>query len=106
VLSWLRPAAPHRILLRYKDLAREPRAAVERTMATLLPDLRPLTDAQIPSFAELQETEGGFFRRGHMASHLDKLPHELLALFWTQPGNATAMRLLGYTEFADDGHPA
>jgi hypothetical protein len=39
-----------------------------------------------------------FFRRGEAQSHRDEMPHELHDLFWAQPENATAMRLLGYDE--------
>lgn len=96
VLSWLQPAAPHRVVLRYEDLVREPHAVVEPIVAALVPDLKPLTDASIPSFADLQLADGRFFRRGHTATHRDEMPDELHELFWAQPANVTAMELLGY----------
>jgi hypothetical protein len=42
VLSWLRPTAPHRVVLRYEELIREPGAAAGRVMAAVAPDLRSL----------------------------------------------------------------
>jgi hypothetical protein len=96
VLSWLRPPMPHRAVLRYEELVREPRTIVERVMAALAPELGPGTDAQIPSFAELQQADDRFFRRGLTATYLDELPDELHRLFWAQTDNATAMQLLGY----------
>lgn len=102
ILSWLRPSVPHRTLLRYEDVVREPRSAVERVLSVLVADLRPLVDAQIPSFAELQQTDDRFFRRGLTASHRDEMPDELHKLFWSQPDNVVAMRLLGYADPAAD----
>ncbi|MEU6785582.1 sulfotransferase domain-containing protein [Nonomuraea angiospora] len=96
VLSWLRPPAPHRVMLRYEELIREPRRTVENVLATLAPTLRPLPDARIPAFAELRQIDGGFFRRGHTGTHSDELPEELHQLFWSRPDNVTAMELLGY----------
>jgi hypothetical protein len=106
VLSWLRPLAPHRAVLRYEELAREPRTVVERVMAALVPKLGPLADAQIPSFAELQQADDRFFRRGLTATHRDELPDELHRLFWAQPDNATAMQLLGYEVPIGDAYRA
>lgn len=96
VLSWLQPAVPHREVLRYEELAREPTATVERVIAALVPQLRPLADAQIPSFTELQQADDRFFRRGLTGTHRDELPDDLHQLFWTQPDNVAAMRSLGY----------
>ncbi|HLU74966.1 MAG TPA: sulfotransferase domain-containing protein [Nonomuraea sp.] len=100
VLSWLRPPAPHRIVLRYEDLIREPRRTVERTLATLAPELQPLPDARIPTFAELHQLDGDFFRRGHPGTHTDELPEDLHQLFWSRPDNVTAMELLGYSRYS------
>ncbi|MBM0274789.1 sulfotransferase domain-containing protein [Micromonospora tarensis] len=102
VLSWLRPPAPHRVVLRYEELAREPRAAIEQVMATLVPQLRPLADARIPSFTELQQSDDRFFRKGLIGAHRDELPDELHHLFWAQPDNVAAMQLLGYGTKTDD----
>ncbi|GAA1672133.1 hypothetical protein GCM10009733_081650 [Nonomuraea maheshkhaliensis] len=96
VLSRLRPPAPHRVPLRHEDLIREPRRAVEQAVAALVPSLRPLPDARIPTFAELRQVDGGFFRRGHTGTHADELPDELHRLFWSRPDNVAAMELLGY----------
>jgi hypothetical protein len=103
VLSWLQPPAPHRVLLRYEDLVRNPRTNVERAVATVAPRLRPLPNARIPSFSELQRADDRFFRRGHTATHRDELPDELHELFWSQPDNSAAMRLLGYERAEVDG---
>lgn len=96
VLSWLQPAVQHRVLLRYDDLAREPRVSVERVMTTLLPGLRPREDATIPTFADLQRVDHAFFRRGRPGTHRDELPDELHELFWSKADNAAAMALLGH----------
>jgi hypothetical protein len=96
VLSWLRPPVPHRVLLRYENLIQHPRNAVEQVVAALVPELRPIADVRIPPFAELHQTDGRFFRRGHTATHRDELSDELQELFWSEPDNRQAMRLLGY----------
>ncbi|MFG1881899.1 sulfotransferase domain-containing protein [Micromonospora sp. NPDC049102] len=96
VLSWLLPEAPHRVALRYEELVLRPRAAIERVMQTLVPQLGPLADAQIPSFAELKQSDDRFFRRGLTNTHRDELPAELHQLFWAQSDNVAAMQLLGY----------
>jgi hypothetical protein len=96
VLSWLRPPAPHRVVLRYEELAHEPRGAAERVVTALVPDLRPLADARIPSFAELRQVDDRFFRRGLTGTYRDELPDDLHQLFWSRQDNAAAMELLGY----------
>lgn len=106
VLSWLLPPAPHRVLLRYEDLTQRPRAAVERVMQAVTPQLRPAADARIPSFAELQQADDRFFRRGITGTHRDELPGELHQLFWAQPDNVAAMQLLGYGTRLDDSSPS
>ncbi|MCP2356531.1 hypothetical protein HD597_003551 [Nonomuraea thailandensis] len=100
VLSWLRPPAPQRVMLRYEELISRPRPAVENVLATLAPALRPLPDARIPTFAELHRVDGGFFRRGHTGTHADELSEELHQLFWSRPDNVAAMELLGYARDA------
>ncbi|MFB4269268.1 sulfotransferase domain-containing protein [Nonomuraea sp. GTA35] len=97
VLSWLHPPVPHRVMLRYEELIREPRRSVKKVLATLAPSLRPLPDAHIPTFAELHQVDDGFFRRGHTGTHSDELPEELHQLFWSRPDNVTAMKMLGYS---------
>jgi hypothetical protein len=101
VLSWLLPPAPQRVVLRYEELVQKPRAAVERVIHTLTPQLRPAADVQIPSFTELQQADDRFFRRGLTNTHRDELPEELHQLFWAQPDNVAAMQLLGYGTRAD-----
>jgi hypothetical protein len=97
LLSWLVPPAPHRIMLRYEDLAREPRASVERVMAELaLPGITPRGGGGVPSFEELHAIDSGFFRRGRAGTHVDELPDDLHELFWSRPDNRAAMALLGY----------
>ncbi|MEW9555958.1 sulfotransferase domain-containing protein [Nonomuraea sp. NPDC050783] len=100
VLSWLRPPAPHRVMLRYEELIREPRRTVEKALDRLVPALRPLPDARVPTFAELHQVDSGFFRRGHTGTHADELTEELHQLFWSRPDNVTAMELLGYSRDA------
>ncbi len=94
VLSWLRPPAPHRVVLTYAELVADPAASVDRVMAVIAPDLRPDRNAVIPAFDELRQVDSGFFRRGAVGSHLDELPPELLELFWAQPDNRDAMELV------------
>jgi Sulfotransferase domain len=96
VLSWLCPTEPHRVVLSYEELVREPRAVAGRVMAAVARDLRPLAGSRIPSFAELHRIDDGFFRRGRTSSHRDEMPAELHELFWSKPDNVAAMRLLGY----------
>jgi hypothetical protein len=95
VLSWVRPVAPHRIMLRYEDLTRDPRAAVIPVVAALAPALVRRSDAVIPSFEELRAHDDRFFRRGRTGAHRDEMPAELHELFWSRPGNREAMALLG-----------
>ncbi|MFE9960327.1 sulfotransferase domain-containing protein [Micromonospora sp. NPDC005299] len=96
-LSWLLPPAPHRVMLRYEDLVREPRASVQRVMAELLlSGITPRVDVGIPSFEELHAIDPGFFRRGQAGTHLDELSDDLHQLFWSRPDNCAAMTLLGY----------
>ncbi|WP_127505940.1 sulfotransferase domain-containing protein [Actinoplanes solisilvae] len=96
VLSWLRPPAPHRVVLRYEDLIRDPQAAVNPIIATVAPALGLLPQAAIPSLDELRRHDALFFRRGRTGSHQDELPVELHQLFWSQADNQAAMNLLGY----------
>lgn len=65
-------------------------------MTTLVPHLRPRQGASIPTFADLRQVDGGFFRRGRSGSHKDELPDELHELFWSKADNTTAMTLLGH----------
>lgn len=96
VLSWLRPPAPHRVVLRYEKLTREPRRAVEESMAALLPQMQPNAHARIPSFAELGRVDDRFFRRGRAGTHREEMSDELHMLFWSNPDNITAMSILGH----------
>ena len=81
-----------------EDLIADPRESVERAVSSLLPELVPSADAVIPSFSDLHGVDPLFFRRGVAHSHRDEMPDELHELFWAQPENATAMRLLRYDE--------
>lgn len=101
VLSWLEPPAPHRVVLRYEDLVRDPIGVVAPAVRSLLPHLEPDLDARIPTFAELHERDAGFFRRGTTGSHRDELPAALEAAFWARPENERAMQLLGYSRSSD-----
>jgi hypothetical protein len=98
VLSWLGADDASVALLRYEDLIVDPRGSVERVVSSLLPELAPSVDAVIPSFSELHDIDPLFFRRGVAQSHRDEMSDELRELFWAQPENATAMRLLRYEE--------
>jgi hypothetical protein len=96
VLSWLADPDPAHVVLRYEDLVARPLDAVRRVVDRLGLDVRPTDDASVPSFAELQEIDSGFFRRGRTGSHRDELPDDLHELFWSLPDNRAAMELLGY----------
>ncbi len=102
VLSWLRPPAPHRIVLRYEDLIHDPRAAVTPMIAALAPALAPRPSAAIPSLAELKRHDDRFFRRGRTGSHHDELSARLHQLFWSQTDNQAAMTLLRYPRTYND----
>ncbi len=96
VLSWLQPAHPGRVVLRYEELIDDPRAAVRRVTGALDLGLAPAASAVIPGFAELHRVDGRFFRRGLAGTYRDELPGDLHQAFWDQPGNAAAMALLGW----------
>jgi hypothetical protein len=102
VLSWLRPSAPHRVVLRYEDLIRDPHAAVTPIIATVAPVLGLRPEAATPSLEELRGHDDLFFRRGRTGSHQDELPTELHQLFWSRVDNQAAMALLGYPRPDDD----
>jgi hypothetical protein len=96
VLGWLQPAHPGRVVLRYEELIDNPEAAVRRVADGLRLGLEPATAAAIPTFAELHQVDGRFFRRGFSGTYCDELPEDLHQTFWAQPGNAVAMALLGW----------
>ena len=60
----------------------------------MAPTLTPLPDPSIPSLADLQKSDDGFFRRGRAGSHEDEMPADLHDLFWSRPDNRAAMALL------------
>ena len=97
VLSWLQAAHPGRVVLRYEELTGNPGAAVRRVTDALGLGLEPAAAAAIPTFAELHQVDGRFFRRGFTGTYRDELPEDLHQAFWGQPGNAAAMALLGCT---------
>jgi hypothetical protein len=88
VLSWVKPPAPQRVLLRYEDLVHEPRGSGHEAVA----------DAVIPSFADLHGVDPRFFRRGRTGTYRDELPPDLHRLFWSRPENVEAMAILGYPD--------
>lgn len=95
VLSWLRSSGGSRAVLHYEELVKEPAAAVTATMKALRFTALPCPEAHIPTFAELQRVDQGFFRRGLAGSHADEMPRDLHDLFWSIPDNAAAMALIG-----------
>lgn len=96
VLSWLQPPSASHVLVRYEDLVREPASAVQDALARLSLPLRPPDAAPLPTFAELSQIDGGFFRRGAADAWKTEMPEALLDLFWSREDNRTAMNLLGY----------
>jgi hypothetical protein len=95
VLSWLQPAVPQRVALRYEDLTADPAGSTIGLMDGLAPEMRPRPHVLVPSFSELREADETFFRRGLVGSHRDEMPEALHDLFWSRPDNVAAMRLLG-----------
>lgn len=102
VLSWLRPPAPHRVVLRYEHLTRDPHAAVAPIIATVAPALALRPEPAVPSFDELRAHDNQFFRRGHTGTHQQELSAEMHQLFWSRPDNRAAMALLGYPQPDDE----
>lgn len=96
VLSWWADPDPAHALLRYEDLVASPLESVRSVVERLLPDTVAVDGATVPSFAELQQVDAGFFRRGRTGSHRDELPADLHDLYWSVPDNRAAMELLGY----------
>lgn len=95
VLAWLNKTAPT-VVLKYDDLVADAAKAVMNAVSSLMLPLSPITGAAPPKFPDLQARDATFFRRGIVGSHRDEMPPELHDLFWAQPENAAAMRLLGY----------
>jgi hypothetical protein len=83
-------------MLRYEDLIRDPRAAVEHADTKVASALALLPNAAIPSLDELRQHDDRFFRRGRAGSRHDELSADLHQLFWSRPDNQAAMKLLGY----------
>ncbi len=96
VLSWLRTPGVH--LLRYDDLIRDPQGCLARLVPALDPARVPRVHALVPSFAELQQLDDRFFRRGFTGTPADEMPPVLHDLFWAQPENVEAMSVLGLGE--------
>ncbi|MEV0839904.1 sulfotransferase domain-containing protein [Actinocatenispora sera] len=97
VLSWLDPPVRHRVVVRYEDLIADPLHAIRAAVRVVAPGLTPQANAEPPTFTELQRVDAGFFRRGIVGSHRDELDADLVGLFWEQPLNVAAMRLLTRT---------
>ncbi|MCD0443039.1 sulfotransferase domain-containing protein [Glycomyces sp. A-F 0318] len=96
VLSWHRSAAPAPVWVRFEDLVAAPEAAVEAAVGEIAPGLARVGRAGLPDFDELRGRDPGFFRSGTTGAHRTELAEDLHELFWRQPDNAAAMRLLGY----------
>jgi hypothetical protein len=96
VLSWVNPPAPHRVVLRYEDLVRDPRGSAREMVNRLGLGMSPLAGAVLPSFADLHEVDPRFFRRGRTRTYRDQLPPDLHRLFWSRPENGEAMAILGH----------
>ncbi|GAA2552528.1 sulfotransferase domain-containing protein [Winogradskya consettensis] len=105
VLSWVRPSVPHRVVLRYEDLIRDPHATVAPIIATVAPVLGLRAEAAVPSLDELRGHDDLFFRRGRTGSYRDEMRTELHQLFWSRIDNQAAMALLGYPRPHDDQVP-
>ncbi len=95
VSSWLGNAGAPLVVLKYEDLVADAAAAARHVVSSLMLPLLPIADAVIPTFGDLHAVDPAFFRRGAVGSHRDEMPEELHDLFWAQPENAAAMRLLG-----------
>jgi 8-oxo-dGTP pyrophosphatase MutT (NUDIX family) len=95
-LSWLEHPGANRVLLRYEDLITDPGARLNEVMAMVAPGAQRLEGAVIPSFAELHQIDGLFFRRGVVGSHGDEMPEALVQRFWAVADNRATMQVLGY----------
>ena len=96
VLSWLQPARPERVVMRFEDLVQMPTRVVQEAMGAVAPSLAPLEGAVVPDFDFLSSHDSGFFRRGISGSWRDEMPTKLHDLFWARPENQAAMQALGY----------
>ena len=96
VFSWLEHPEANRVLLRYEDLIADPAARSNEIMAVVTTGVEPVEGAVIPSFAELHQIDGLFFRRGVAGSHGDEMPEALVQRFWAGADNRAAMQVLGY----------
>jgi hypothetical protein len=81
-------------LLRYEDLVADPIGAMKKTLDALGLDLPPTGD-RFPSFAELQQVHGKFFRKGVTGGWADDLSPELAERICAAA--ATDMQRFGYT---------
>jgi hypothetical protein len=100
VLSWLHPAEPARLpkigLMRFEELTQDPIAAVTNAVNRVAPDLPQRAEVTLPAFDELQQIDGGFFRRGVVGTHREEMTAELEELFWSYEDNRDGMERLGY----------
>jgi hypothetical protein len=99
VRAWYeRPGGARTVWLRYEDLVREPRAALEAALARLGVPLRAPT-APLPEFGDLHRRWPEFFRRGRVGAWRDEMSEQLHRLFWQHHGEA--MGWFGYRDPAE-----
>ena len=93
VLSWLCRKRGQVSLVRYEDLVADPVGVVQRAMADVAPDLKPVSSSY-PSFEELNARWPSFFRKGRVDSWKTEFTDDLHSLFWDHHGEA--MDVVGY----------
>ena len=99
VRAWYeRPGGARTVWLRYEDLVREPRAALEAALARLGVPLGAPT-APLPEFGDLHRRWPEFFRRGRVGAWRDEMSEQLHRLFWQHHGEA--MGWFGYRDPAE-----
>ncbi len=95
---WLDRDSRQTVLIRFDDLIKNPLDVVGQALEQLDPalDISRQNHLTVPSFSELQQINGNFFRRGVVGSHKTEMSCALQEMFWAQQHNTDAMERLGY----------
>jgi hypothetical protein len=84
---------PNTIVIRFEELVSRPAETIDRAMAELGIGLG-IHSETIPTFEELHQASGRFFRRGAIGAWSEVFSQDLHALFWKH--NGAVMKQLGY----------
>lgn len=98
VLSWLQTPVPVREIVHFHELVVDPVEIVARVVESLDLGLPRTPGSTDPSFEELHAIDPGFFRRGHVGTHLDEMDPRLQEMFLAVGDNRQALEQLGYTK--------